>query len=238
MKTHDIVVLRDFSGDVEDLRISNELETEIETEIENLDHVIIKEEDLINNVKFLKGLFIIIFVAELLSLFELGFFLLIVEPQEKQQIINFIGSNRNKGLFNLLNSNEYEYNALMSIFNSNFSTNDNNVIYDSLIVLNIRENLLNTEINNYSIGLMFMVVILMFVFLIIIFIKVKKTKDKEIKTSVITGLLTITIICIFQYNMYQFGLRFQYPGPNEIMTSINNNVLTALIMDNETFSEN
>ena len=57
------------------------------------------QKNILSDVKFLKGLFILDFVEVLLSLFEIGFFLIIIEPQEKQQIIKFIENNKNSGIF-------------------------------------------------------------------------------------------------------------------------------------------
>ena len=184
------------------------------------------QKNILSDVKFLKGLFILDFVEVLLSLFEIGFFLIIIEPQEKQQIIKFIENNKNSGIFSILNKNEYEYPILFN--------NTDNLFIDSLDVLTIRENGLNLQINNYAIGLMSLIIILLFVFLIVLVVKInalinidrdllqeQDPDEMSIRPSVITGLMTIIIIGLFQYNMYQFGLRFQYPGSNEIMNDIN-----------------
>ena len=219
------------------------------------------EPGLLNSVKFQKGLFIIIFVAQLLSLFEIAFFLFLVEPQEKTQIINFIenlGSLINGGSSSSSSSSssysknynsEYEY-ILHRLNISSIKTNNNNLLYNSLVVLNLREDELNDQINNYAIFLMVLIIIILLIFLIVLFIRLRNLRrtilptdtdinrntdiDDEIKAGFLTGLLTIVIIGLIQYNMYQFGLRFQYPGPNEILNVINTYVINSINSTNST----
>jgi len=201
--------------------------------------------NLLKDIQFLRGLFIIIFVAMLLNLFELGFFLLIIEPIEQSQIMQFIQNNKNYGIFQILlgsgvsgsgSSNNNDPVVDVYYYINKHKNNTNDALIDALNILNIRENAASNKLNIYSIVCMIFIVILLNIILYRIYVNIKILSQglddgSGIISSLFTSLLTIIIIGIFQYNMFQFGLRFQYPDSNEIMSYINGFVLGQISND-------
>lgn len=162
---------------------------------------------LFDNPVFLKGLFVIFFVAFLLTIFELIFFIYLIEPVESYYIKTF----------------------LKSIGKQNFRNDFRNEIRTEttikyLKILNERELILNNTINSNSILVIILMIVFLFIFLLYLFYRLKyivknmyeSSQNYNILPSIISGFLTLGIIGLFQVLVFNFGLAFKYTTTDEI----------------------
>ena len=159
---------------------------------------------LVNDPTFIKGIFVLIFVAFLLTIFEMVFFKTIIEPLEKFYILKFLSNLKNiKSLVNKLKPPD-----------------------PYLKILQKKEEDLNNMINLQN--MLFIVILIVFLFFILIylFIRLKKISRKRpdiggIGSSILSGLITIFVIGLFQILMFNFGRSFKYATSNEIQNMMN-----------------
>lgn len=71
-------------------------------------HIILNHAHLKSNPDLLRGVFSILFVCTIMTLFELGFYIFIVYPQTKQVVNNMLNKLQNQQTIYVDNANDYE----------------------------------------------------------------------------------------------------------------------------------
>jgi hypothetical protein len=136
----------------------------------------------------LEGLFYIIFVALIATIFEILFFIYVIFPKQYEEFNNYI--KHTKGQYRLPINIPENITKYIEIFN-------------------IREHELNNKINT---NIIVFVCIEIIVLILILYILYSKLDRVQLKRQCISTFITVTVLLLFQIQMYQFGIKFQYTG--------------------------
>ncbi len=136
-------------------------------------------------IQFLEGLFYIIFVALIVTIFELLFFLYVIYPKQYDEFYNYVKNNKVLSIPVNIPSNITKY---LEIFRE-------------------REHILINKINNDII-----IFICIEIFVIMLLLYIIYTKKIILKKSILYSIITIFILLLFQIQMYYFGIKFKYIG--------------------------
>jgi hypothetical protein len=158
---------------------------------------------------FYKGLIYVLSIACLMLIFEVGFFGIVVQEQERKTI-----RKEAKKLGGLLDTSSVP----------NIVTEKINSLFDTSIA---RDEILHKKINDCMIS--FIIVIVIFIFIIISFCYNSiKSNPKDIAPIVSVAVLTVIILSLFQITMYFYAHKYIYTNDfklnDDIMTYISDRV--------------
>jgi hypothetical protein len=165
----------------------------------------------------LRGIFCVLFVATLLTVYELGMFFYIVTPKVREQVdggIREVSETINEKLEQSIPKSEEQiknddgtritYQYLMTPLKDSLDA--------SLETIKEREKRLTDKINNYT--QVTGVVLLVILGLTLYWIKITLNNRGETIgwCTWKIAMMTIALILIFQYSFYIYGLEYQYVG--------------------------
>lgn len=191
--------------------------------------------------KFLRGVFSILLVSFLMSIFELGFYMFIIEPQTKlaaQSIVGIVEKeayNQTKQKLRQATPQEmYRWSLLALLL-------QNSPVESYMATSEVREAELIKDINTYA-YLTGAVVLLVLLFLLIyvydklslIQLRTKtETFGDNYKVAIFTAMITVGMLVSFQVLFYFFGNEFLYVGMlgnEELKYHFNNSLRKKLEM--------
>jgi hypothetical protein len=148
----------------------------------------------------LRATFIVVFVATMLTVYELSMFYFVVVPkvnsQIKEGILNISKNLKKTDLLNIDNLYESKINTFKSVFKT----------------FQERENVLIDKINMYTVYTAFFMLIFLSILLLIIKNKLNERGENIGKCVWILSFITLFLIGIFQYAFYIFGNKYNYLG--------------------------
>ena len=170
---------------------------------------------LISDPVFLRGLFYITLVAIVITIFELVFFITFIGPKETSSIHNYF----NNFIKNVESSKNHIGDA-------------NNGLNNYIDVFIDREKILDDKINNDAVSFIILEVIILCIVLYMIYNKLYRVTSTSIHGHdlgpvIITSVITVSILALFQINMYLFGKDYSYAGSDEIENLIYEQLLNA-----------
>jgi len=167
--------------------------------------------NLLNNLEFLKGLFVFCSVAILLFIFEIVLFYVFIVPMETNQMINFLTSS-SSGFSGILNSGT----ASGPTGPTGSTPTVSNVFLD---VLKQRENSMDSSINMYYIYIMIVIICILFITFLFSVYRLNLLKAHEtvlFGPSIVNAVIIILLILAFQIQVFFFGQQFKYPSSVEM----------------------
>lgn len=174
----------------------------------------------------LRGIFSILLIATILTLFEIIFFFVKIAPD--------VGSSANNAVGGLSNTTVDGLEAIMVMnFGSKFNHTDAMIAKDNhgariINTLANREKLIIGKINGYTKTTGVVIMVLLCVLLAYIYMALKnKTKlsgeGVQLGTASWTALMTVGILISFQIFFYFFSQQYSYPGSegdNELLSTV------------------
>jgi len=201
------------------------------------------------DVIFWDGIFYVVFVSFIMTIFELVFFSIIIFPNQTYQMIGYI-KNIHK-----INSQGGDISSTLSIYREILSKlNYNSSLYE---VLKEREDILINEINGDAISYISIEIFMLLFVLIFLFFTRKHVNNvhniyyiinnnnsrsennsnsyefnrNDMSAVFISSFCTILFLIFFQISMYNYAKQFKYIGANgseEIFNLINNKILANI----------
>ena len=183
----------------------------------------------LNNPTFLRGLFNILIVAIIVTIFELLFYYYIVAPDIVRVLDNLLTTTELPTLPPI--------STAPPVANASSPPNANSLLVRGLeylqgILKGMSES--DEELNNYTnslkAGIMGMVVAILFVLLLWIYNKLRRNVKgdrygTDLVPATITTIITLVLLLGFQIFMYFFALKFQYTNTDEIDLRFINSLL-------------
>lgn len=190
--------------------------------------------------KFLRGMFSIFLVSLMMTVFEIGFYRVIIDPETKKAVRGIL-DHMEDGFYTIFKNQSGDETWFSP---ATLAAGQRLNLLDSFLKTNAeREELLVDRINTYAyITASFMVFLLLTV---LYYIHNRLTRIRRSRhmlavfgdnygAAIITSFLTVLMLASFQYLFYQFGLEFRFVGRNgmeELQNSFNNALRQNLGMD-------
>jgi hypothetical protein len=200
-----------------------------------------------------KGIFSILLVATILTVYEIVFFYKIITPSITDTMNNNL-DDVSKQIYANIKNIKYEkkeaykenISKLSKIFDTIQQTNKNNIninivnkglqsfssndkIKAILNTFSNREKNLTNHINTYTLLSGLLLLTFLIVLMVLLWKNIKKSKlglneNYNMSTSIKTALFTVFILISFQILFFYFGKKYYYPG------SLGNEELTSLLL--------
>ena len=155
-------------------------------------------------LRFLKGLFSIFTTATLITIFELVFYIFILEPTSKEAINKLLASLGQE----IIEHDQYYEELNDDIYNlmNVFIIREKKIVYDSMLTSYI---------------LILLEIMVLFLILCYLYLKINRysrfedhfsNENSSIKIPVISSALTISLLIPFQILFFYFGKEYSYIG--------------------------
>lgn len=189
-----------------------------------------------NQPKLLRGLYSILLVSLLMTLFELAFYRIVIDPETTKAVRGILNSMEN-GFYDILTKEESSKFVKPETIQM---AREVNLVDSFLLTSAEREEKLIERVNLYAyLTASFMVFILMgalyYVHSHLLFVRSRRhvltVFGDNYGAAIVTALLTVILLASFQYLFYLFGAQFRFVGRNgleELQNTFNNALRTNL----------
>ena len=192
-----------------------------------------------NQPKLLRGLFSILLVSLLMTLFELAFYRIVIDPETTKAVRGILNSMEN-GFYDLLTKEESRKFVKPETIQM---AREVNLVDSFLLTSAEREEMLIERVNLYAyLTASFMVFILFgalyYIHAHLLFVRSRRhilaVFGDNYGAAIITAFMTVILLASFQYLFYLFGAQFRFVGRNgleELQNTFNNSLRKNLGLD-------